>query len=320
MASKDKDKTVLTNLKGGRTGAAQLAKAPVPTNQKIPVNQAANDAKKRFMSAVAPSEKKAKMMPAPMQQMARQVTGAAQSTANNRMAQIQQLMPQKKPELISYETNPNMDWRQAAALNQESMKGYNAERGAVINQMGGMGRADVTGQHGMDQTQQRGANLLATTAATGQNKLNQIDATGGQNRQTMMTGHGNAMAQGAQDNIYGKEKDNRSFITSAMSRGATMDETAQNAYNTPGAFDTDITGITVPQKQQKQQNPIFVRPQFDPKSKTGEPRPGTGQWVQPPTAQTAQEAPPTALKLLEQDPAKYLDAFMEKYGYLPPGY
>ena len=250
MATADKGKKVYTNVHGGRTGAAQLAK-PVPTNQGAPVNQGTSDAKKRFFAAVSPSEKKAKMMPHSMQGMAKQVMGEAGSTANNRMAQIQKLMPQKKPELISYETNPNMDWRQAAAINQSAMGGYNQERQAVINQVGGMGRADVTGQHGMDQTQQRGANQLATTAAAGQNKLNQISAMGGQSRQTKTMDHGNAVETLNQQNVYNKEKDNRGFITSAMSRGAIMDETAQNAYNTPGAFDTDINGITISSKQQK---------------------------------------------------------------------
>ena len=283
MATADKGKKVYTNVHGGRTGAAQLAK-PVPTNQGAPVNQGTSDAKKRFFAAVSPSEKKAKMMPQSMQGMAKQVMGQAGEAATRRISQIQSLMPQKKPELISYETNPNMDWRQAAALNQEAMRGYNAERGAVIGEMGGMGRAEITGQHGMDQVNQRGANQLATTAAAGQNKLNQISAMGGQSRQTKTMDHGNAMETLNQQNVYNKEKDNRGFITSAMSRGDIMDETAQNAYNTPGAFDTDINGITISPKQQKQQNPTYVRPQFN---KDGTLRPGTGQWVQPPGVQGA---------------------------------
>jgi hypothetical protein len=290
MATADKDKKVYTNVHGGRTGAAQLVK-PVPTNQGAPVNQGTSDAKKRFFAAVSPSEKKAKMMPQSMQGMAKQVMGQAGEAATRRISQIQSLMPQKKPELISYETNPNMDWRQAAALNQEAMRGYNAERGAVIGEMGGMGRADITGQHGMDQVNQRGANQLATTAAIGNNRMNQIAATGSENRNTLATGHQNTMDKVGQDNIYAKEKDNRAFITSAMSRGATMDETAQNAYNTPGAFDPDINGITIPLKQQKQQNPIYVQPKFD---KNDALRPGTGQWAQPPGVQGASVQTPAA--------------------------
>jgi len=289
MATADKGKKVYTNVHGGRTGAAQLAK-PVPTNQGAPVNQGTSDAKKRFFAAVDPSAKKANMRPQSMQGMARQVMGAGGAVASNRMAQVQKLMPQKKPELISFETNPNMDWRQAAALNQTAMRGYNTERDAVIGEMGNMGRADIAGQHGMDQVNQRGANQLATTAAIGKNRMNQIAATGSENRNTLATGHQNTMDKVGQENIYAKEKDNRAFITNAMSRGATMNETAQNAYNTPGAFDTDINGITIPQKQQKQQNPIYVKPQFNPKAGKGEDplRPGTGQWVQPPGNQAQQ--------------------------------
>jgi len=39
----------------------------------------------------------------------------------------------KEPELISYETNPNMDWRQAAAINETRTRGYEAQKLAAGN-------------------------------------------------------------------------------------------------------------------------------------------------------------------------------------------
>ena len=188
--------------------------------------------------------------------------------------------------------NRSRDGKWAAVMENKAMLAGAAQTAANAKKQQAMQAITLqnmrnTGQ--MDQMQQRGANQLATTAAVGQNRLAQIGATGEENRKNTMLsltqGHKNAMEASAQDNIYAKEKDNRAFITSAMSRGATMDETAQNAYNTPGAFDPDINGITIPGKQQKQQNPIYVKPQFD---KNDVLRPGTDKWVQPPGSQAQQ--------------------------------
>ncbi len=194
--------------------------------------------------------------------------------------------------------NASRDSKWAAVMANKSMLAGAAQTAAnarkqEVTQAMTLQHMRNTGQ--MDQTRQRGANQLANTTAVGQNQLANTAAVGGENRKTTMMsltqGHKNAMEASGQDNIYAKEKDNRAFITSAMSQGATMDETAQNAYNTPGAFDPDISGITIPQQQQKQQNPIFIQPKFD---KDGVVRPGTGQWTKPPGVQGPSVQTPAA--------------------------
>lgn len=296
MATQDGKERVYTNVHGGAgvVGGLQNAGAAVqrtgPTPQQDNATEAkkkATDAlKKKFMAAgggtAGPSTRKAKMMSPAMKGMVTQIIGAAGGVAGNRMAQIEKLMPQKKPELISYETNPNMDWRQAAAINQERTRGFNEERTTAIDTIGGMGRADITGQAGMDQMQQRGANQLAATEQIGKNRMVQIGATGEQNRatqkQALIMGHKNTMDLAGQKNIWDKEGDNRNLITQAMTRGAHMDVQARNTYNTPGEF--DIGGIPqVPQQAQKSPQQTYVNPQFD---KEGVQRPGTGVWTAPP--------------------------------------
>lgn len=281
MAIKEDERKVFTNVHGGTVGGKQPAVQAIS-----PAQVAANAAKKRFMKAGSGlSQKKANMMPKSMQGMASQVMGQAGQAATRRISQVQSLMPQKKPELISYETNPNMDWRQAAALNQEAMKGYNSERGVVIGAIGGMGRADIAGQAGMDQVKQRGANLLASGAQVGRNRLNQVAAQGNEIRKTGVQTNANTAANNAQQNIWNKEKDNRNLITQALTRGAPMNEQAQNAYNTGGEHNIDISGMQIPQRPVPQQKQIYVQPKFD---KDGVVRQGTGVWAMPPGQNAAQ--------------------------------
>ncbi len=64
-----------------------------------------------------------------------------------------------------------------------------------------------------------------------------------------------------------------------------MDAKAQNAYNTPGAFDPEIQGIQRPPNQPIAPQQKHISPQFD---KDGALRPGTGAWT------TAPQGPPPA--------------------------
>ncbi len=150
---------------------------------------------------------------------------------------------------------------------------------------------DVDQQMGLQQNRQqaiislqgmKGGQGRANTLLSGQNAMNLAAERGLQARKTNSAQNAFTLGQDEQKNTWSKEKDNRAFVTGAMTRGATMDAQAQNAYNTPGSQNVDITGMQVPQKAPVQQKSTYVQPQFD---KDGGQRPGTGLWATPPAQQ-----------------------------------
>ena len=229
------------------------------------------------------------------------------SVANQRMGQMKRFTQEKKPQLISYETNPNMDWRQAAALNQANIDGYNRNRGNAITAMGGIAGDDVSGQAQMEATRQRGQNQLAVTAMQGGNQQRQREGV------AELEGRRNTWNKNAaeRENKWNREAANKSAAFDLMKSGVPGSQ-AQTVMQS-GEFEPDVSGVVIPGEQPDSPNQHFAPHQYD---NNGELRPGTGQYYQQPQQQQ-QAAPQEAIDAVTNDPSLLRD-FYEKYGYLPP--
>jgi len=125
----------------------------------------------------------------------------------------------------------------------------------------------------------KGNQVMRQGAQRGVQEMAQIGARGTSTR-ALATHQGQITADAAeQQNIWGKEKDNRKFGADYVMKGGRADATVQNLYNNPGTSDADISGIQqIPQKQVPPKR-SYVQPKFD---KDGVMRPGTGMWTTAP--------------------------------------
>ncbi len=179
---------------------------------------------------------------------------------------------------------------------------------------------DLRNQGAMSVSRQRGQNQMATVVQIGRSRMAQIGATGAENRKTLGLGQKNAMELGERKNIYDKEADNRNFATKAMIGGAPVDAKLQNSYNTSGEFDADIQGVQTPQ-QQPDSGIGFMRVGGG-VDKKGNKLPDRIMRTNDRSGEVSStaQAPQSALEMLQQDPDRFLDSFVEKYGYMPDGY
>jgi len=302
----DKKKKVYSNL---ATGAGTSVVSSGPMIQREPMSPA----EQAFRGPVA---KPARVV------MAENAAGNSNpvsprgDVANKRMSQMRNIFSLKKPEMISFKTNPNMDWRQAASLNKSAVDGYNQTRSAAVSAMGGVANQDVSGQASMDATKQRGQNVLANTMATDANAQKNTRLNAELNAQAAETQDSRTVKAAERQNSWDKAKANREAGFRLMEQGVPGSQAQQ--IMSAGEFDADVTNTTVPSDPVKPQRQHFAPHQYD---NNGELRPGTGQYYQAPGEDggATQPAPQAAIQNLIDDPAS-ADAFFEKYGYLPEGF
>ena len=285
MAAKADKKTIYTNVHGGRLGPRQqsLHRAQSGTAQEY---------ERKFRGAVSSGRASQAMgMVSRMGSGGGGMIAAPTPRSNSSMAKKAMEVLYVKPQ-VSRLSGLTAD--QNAQLTRDSVirsmrQNQKVAAGIVDRQAqseSAMANTVQRGQNSLANTALQNSNSIANTVLQGKNQRTAAAVKGDQDRITLGVADKYERGRDEQKNRWAKQKDNRSFVTQALTRGVPMDAQAQNAYNTPGSHDIDINGMQVPQKQAPAPKQIYVKPQFD---KDGSQRPGTGIWTSPPGGLVGQE-------------------------------
>lgn len=205
--------------------------------------QAAKDAEKRFRAPVA--------RPAN--------TGRSTTLVGNRTSpglgpvrQSSRVQPPQPPDLITYETNPNIDAKTAQAINTARIKGYQDRLGNVQQAQSALENTVQQGRNSLGVAQQAGRNQLATTGLSNQGAMARQVVSGAQAKDRL--GIANQFTGSESEKNYRRELEKlgvlNTYDSEAANRKAGVDyilgggnpQDATSFFNA-GQFGPDLTGV-----------------------------------------------------------------------------